>query len=145
MCIILGGHPDAPTFICPIHSYGPWGFRHPHMSPILLSASVCSERHLHVVGCRGPLTCWIPPLHVEHLPQYGGSLPICLTPHSLVGFPVQKSACFRGYLHVIWGIFPSYCGLGGISPYVGGLGASTSVSSLVSGSISIGCPLCFIL
>ena len=33
-------------------------FVHPHMSPIVLCASVCSQRLLHVVGsCKEPLTC----------------------------------------------------------------------------------------
>ena len=42
----------------PIHSNAPRGVHTPHMSPILLCASVCSWRSLHVVGVvRGSLLC----------------------------------------------------------------------------------------
>ena len=118
-----------PPYICtpPVHSYAPWGCKHPHMSSILLSASVCSERHLHVVGgCRGPL-------HVGHLPYMldtspiWGCLFICLTPtHCLASLWISM---LRGYLHVIWGIFPLMLGVWGCSPYVGDLRASAHLSS----------------
>ena len=88
MCFKLGGHLDAPyihipyTFVCPL------GCRHHHMSPILLYASVYSEKHLHVVGIvRGSL-------HVGHLlymqdTSIWGMPPHVLYPHPLVGFPVH--------------------------------------------------------
>ena len=59
-------HSYAPhTFIYPIHLYTPRGV-HPHMFPILLCASVCSQRLLHAVGVVGsPLTCGTLPLHLS--------------------------------------------------------------------------------
>ena len=91
---IFGG-----TSGCPLCLYAPRGADTPTYVPILLYASVCSQRLLHVVGgCRGPL-------HVGHLPLYGGYLPICLTP-PLIGWIPCATVCLREYLHVIWGIFP---------------------------------------
>ena len=102
----------------PLHVYTPhmfihpWGFRHPHMSPILC-ASVCSQRLLHVVGgCRGPLTCWTPLLHAGHLPHKGVPPHVLHTP--LIGWLPCASVYFGD-------ICMSY---GEYSPYVGGLGVS---------------------
>ena len=45
-----------PVFIHPLYVCTPQGFRHPHMSHMLLCASVCSQKLLHVVGgCWGSL------------------------------------------------------------------------------------------
>ena len=65
----------------------PLGGANTHMSPYS-SASVCSERHLHVVAVVGG------PLHVghlshaEHLPHMGMPSHV-LHPHPLVAFPVH--------------------------------------------------------
>ena len=105
----------------------PQGVQTPHMSPILLSASVCSERHLHVVGgYRGPL-CWTHPLHAGHLPPDGGCLPICLTPtHWLDSLCI---CMFKGISACDMGNTPLMLGVWGHSPYIGGLGASASLLS----------------
>ena len=123
---------DAPCLYAPVHSYTPHmfecskGFRHPHVSPILLCASVCSHRLLHVVGaCRGPL-------HVGHLPYMLDTFPcmgvppyMSYTPHSFVGFPVYLyvsgiSACVMGNIALmlgVWGVFPICWGLGASAPF----------------------------
>ena len=116
-CVLyLGWHPDAPCMF--VH---PWGSDTPHMSPMLLSASVCSERHLHVVGVVGG------PLHVGHLPYMLDTFtnmvdasPYVLSPHTLVGFLVHLYV-FWEYLHVIWGILPLCWGFGS-SPICWGSG-----------------------
>ena len=113
--------------------------------PILLYASVCSDRHLHVVGdCRGPFTCLTPPLHARHLRHMGDASPYVLQPHSLVGFPVHL---------YVWGI--SACCIGNIPLMLGFWGHSPICwrfwgllhicQAFVPGSTSFGCPLCFIL
>ena len=88
-------------FICP-----PRNVHTTHMATILLWASVCSHRLLHVVGgCKGPITCWTPPLH---LPLYG-CLPFGYTPtYSLASLCINT---FWGYMYVIWGFFPFVGGL----------------------------------
>ena len=115
---------------CPLHLYTPYihipprVYIPPHV-PILLCASVCSQRHLHVVGsCKGPFTCWTPP---SHLPLYGGASPLFYTPTHL-----SASLCismFWGYLYVIWGYFP----------YVGGLGVFPHLLGVL-GHLHMGCP-----
>ena len=91
------------------------------MSPILLCASVCSQRLLHVVGgCKGPLTCWTPPLH---LPCIGvPPLQFTLSTYLLASLCISM---FRGYLYVIGGIFPLCWGCGGVPHLLGVLGASS--------------------
>ena len=129
---ILGVSGCPHTFVCPHMFVCLLGLDTPHMSIIFLYASVCSERHLHVVGVVGgpymfetSLTCWTPP-------PYGGCLPICLTP-PLIGWLPCASVCLGGYLHIY----------GEYSPYV--WGHLHICEALVPGSTSIGCPLCFIL
>ena len=119
------GHLDAPIHsyapIClyaSIHSYASWGFRHVPYVPILFGASVCFERHLHVVGIVGD------PFHVGHLPYMLDTSPHMVdAPHisypPLIGWIPCASVCIWEYLHVIWGILPLCWGLGGIPPYVG--------------------------
>ena len=100
-----------------IHLYTPSGTDTPYMFPILLCASVCSQRLLHFVGhCRGPL-------HVGHLSMLdtsscmGSASPYVLHPHSLIGFPVYLYVLV--YVHVLWGIFPLCWGLGGVPHMLG--------------------------
>ena len=112
------------------------GVQTPPYVPILY-AFVCSGRYLHVVGgVQGPymlspsLTCCTPP-PIWGCPHWLPSLCICM---------------FRGYLHVIWGIFTLCWGFGGHSPICWGFGGHHQIcQALVPGSTSIGCPLCFIL
>ena len=112
-------------FVHPICLYGPVYSYTPICPPILLSASVCSERHLHVVGgCKDPL-------HVGHLPYMLDTSPHMADDSTYVLPPLIAwipcvSVCFREYLHVMWGILPLCWGLGGIPPYVG---VSASLSS----------------
>ena len=63
-----------PPYICiPLWRFvHPKGSNTPCMFPILLSASVCSKRHLHGVGVVGG------PLHVGHLPHMVDSSPYVL-------------------------------------------------------------------
>ena len=96
MFFILGGCLNAPTFIQspyvwmpPVHLNTPTGV-HPHMFPLLLCASVCSQSLWHVVGgCKGPPYMWNTSLH---LPLYGGATPSvpppqnCWLPCESVGF-----------------------------------------------------------
>ena len=132
------------TFVCPIHSYTHLGVQTPPYVPILLYVSVCSERHLHVVGgCRGPL-------HVGHLPcmldtsPYGGCLSICLTP-PLIGWLPCASVCL-GDIYMLYGEYSPHVGALGVVPHMLGVwGHQHICQALVSGSTSIGCPLCFIL
>ena len=57
MFLYLAGVLTPPMFVYPIHSYAPRGV-HPPYAPVLLCASVCSQRLLHVVGVvRGSLSC----------------------------------------------------------------------------------------
>ena len=101
----------------PVHLYTPRGSDTLHMSPILLCASVCSQRLLHVVGgCREPLTYWTPPLygvppHMSYNPPLIGWLPC--------------ASMFSGISTCDMGNIPLCLGFGGfVPPYVGGLGAS---------------------
>ena len=141
---LLGGIWTPHMFVCPHTFVYPWGFRHPHMSPILLSAPVCSERHLHVVGVvGGPLYVGLLLYMLDTSPD-GGCLPICLNP-PLIGWIPCACVCFRVYLHVIWGI-PSMLVVWGEFPYMLGVqGNQHLCQALMSGSTSIGCPFCFIL
>ena len=117
--VCLYAHTGANTPICPPYSY----------------ASVCSERHLHVVGVVGG------PLHVGHLPYLMDTSPIwgmpphmSYTHHSLISFPVHLyvegiSACYMGNIPLMLGVW----------------GHQHICQALVAGNTSIGCPLCFIL
>ena len=111
---------DAPYIhVSPTHSYAPRGV-HPHVSHILLCASVWSQRLLHVVGViRGPLTCWSLPLHLPCMVM--PLLPFTPPTHSLASLCIM-CLMFQGYLYVIWGFFPYVWGLGGVPPSVGGSG-----------------------
>ena len=124
MFFILEGCPGASQ-----HSYAPCSFIHPqgctypHMSPILLCTSICSQRLLHVVGVVwGPLTYWTPPLHLS---LYGGTSPLVYTPHSFVSFPMYWyvlgiSICHMGIFPSCWclGVLPHLLGVfGGISTW----------------------------
>ena len=62
------------------------------------------------------------PLHVGHLPLYGGASPYDYTSHSFIGFPVHQYVL--GYMHVIWGIFPLCWQFEGVPHLLGVLGAS---------------------
>ena len=103
-------------FVCPIHLYIPQGCTHPPYVPILLCASVCSQRLLHVVGVvRGPLHVG----HFPYIPLYGGASPSVACPTKLLA-----SLCisiFQGYWYVIWGFFPSV-GVWGVPHLLGMLG-----------------------
>ena len=76
----VSGHPHLhmpSTFVCPICLYAPKGVDTPQMFPTLLSICMFSEASACCGGCRWPLTCWTPPLH---LPLYGGASPYVLHP-----------------------------------------------------------------
>ena len=114
---------------CPLHSYTPiclyapsihmsaQGCTHPHMFPILLYASVCSQRLLHVVGaCKGPLTCWTLPLHLPCM----GVPPLQFAPPSIFGF--SASVCLGilmsyGDFSLLLGVFPHLLGVLGASAH----------------------------
>ena len=91
----------------------PLGVQTCPLCPPCCYVSVCSKRHLHVVGgCRGPL-------HAGHLPHMEDASPYVLHPHSLVGFLVHLyvwgiSACYTGNIPLVLGVM-------GVPPYVGGL------------------------
>ena len=96
--------------------------QHPHMSPMLPCASVCSRGFLMWYGDVGS-SCLDTPMCLD-----ASSCPTHL-------YAPLYVYVLGGYLHVLWGN----------TPYVGGSrGFSTSVRLLVSVSASIGCPLCFI-
>ena len=102
------------TFVCPLYIHTPSrGVQTPHMFPILLCASVCSQRLLRVIGgCKGL------PYMLGNFPYttpVWGCLPLVAPPHSVVGFPVHQYVLGISICHV--GIFP-FCW--GCSPSVGG-------------------------
>ena len=105
-----------PTLIHPIHLYALLGVYTPPYIPILLC--ICMFYMLWGI-VRGPLTHWIPPLH---LPLYGVP-PLQFTPLPVIHWLPCTLVCFRD-IYVIWGIFPLCLGLGGIPPSVRGFGAS---------------------
>ena len=115
----IWGVSGCPCLYTPYICMPPRGV-HPHISPILLCASVCSHRLLHVVGgCKGSPymldTSFTPPPVWRYLP-------LCFNPHSFVGFPVHWYVLEISVCHM--GIFPLCWGLGGVPPSVGSLGAS---------------------
>ena len=72
------------------------------------------------------LTCWTPPLH---LPLYGGASPSVYIPHSFIDFPVHW---YIFGISMLYGEYFPYVGdLGGVSPSVGGLGASAIGAMLI--------------
>ena len=104
------------TFVHPLYvCMPPRGVHTPIRTPYSC-ASVCSQRLLHIVGVhKGPL-------HVGHLPMYGGASPSVYNPtHSLASLCISM---FQGYLYVIWGILPLCWGFGGVYHLLGVLGAS---------------------
>ena len=130
MCFILGGHLDAScmfihphTFICPHIVIHPHVFIHPPICPPYSSASLCSERHLHVVGVVGS------PLHVGHLlymldtsPHMVDASPYVLSPthwySSLCIYVFGISACNMGNTPLmlgVWREFPHMLGVWGAS------------------------------
>ena len=112
------------TYVCPIHSYVQRGSDAPHMSPYSY-ASVCSERHLHVVGVvEDPLHVGTPPYMLETSPIWWMS-PLKSYP-PLIGW-IPCASMFSGYLHVIWGILPLCWGFGENSIMLGFGGISISV------------------
>ena len=136
------------TPIClyvPIHSYAPWDANTPICPPY-------SSMHLYVLGGICMLLGVVGgPLHVGHLPYMLDTSPIWGMPPHMSYTPTHWLAylcicMFRWCLHVIWGIFPLLLGVWGAFPHILGVyGASSTCQALVSGSTSIGCPLCFIL
>ena len=125
---ILGGCLDAPYICMPQYNHMPHtfvcllGVYTPNMLPILLCASVCSQRLLHVVGVvRGPLTCWDTAFTLS---PYMGCLPFRLHPHSYLGFSLHWyvlgiSMFYGEYFPYVGdlGVFPIYWGFGGISTW----------------------------
>ena len=110
-------------FLCPLYICMPQGCRHHHMCPILLCASVCSQRLLHVMkGCRGPLTCWTPPL-VWGVPPH--------VSHPLTGWLPCASTCF-GDICMCYGEY---------SPYVGGWGMFPNMLEVLGVSAPLGVPM----
>ena len=105
------------TFICPLSiCTPPRGANTPHISLIFFYASVCSERHLYVVGIVGALTCWTLPLHAGYLPDIGDASPYVLHPHSLVAFPCASvclgiSACYMGNISLMLGVWEAFAHL----------------------------------
>ena len=92
-------------------------------------------------GCRGPLTCWTPPLYAGHLPLYGDTSPYVLHP-PLIGWLPCASVCL-GDICMLYGEYsPCVRGFGGIAPYVGVWGYQHICRAFVTGSTSTGCPLC---
>ena len=105
-----------------------WGSGHPPM--FVFTLYVCTPLHIHthargvhtpicspysslhlydligfcmLWGCKGPLTCWIPPL-------YGGASPSVHTPHSFIGFPVHWHVlgipvCYMGNISLVLGVW----------------------------------------
>ena len=65
-------------------------------------------------GCKGPLTCWTPLLH---LPLYGGASHV-LHPHSLL--PSCASVCF-GNICMLYGEYFPYVGDLGVFPHLLGV------------------------
>ena len=93
------------------------GCTHPHMSPILLCASVCSHRMLHVVGSHKGIPYVLG--HFSYTTPVWGCLPFSCSPHT----QLLASLCismFWGYLYAMWGFFPFVRGFWGIPPLVGG-------------------------
>ena len=107
------------TFICP------W---HPHMSPVLPCASVCSRGICMWYGDAVGLQMFGPP-------RGSGCLPRCLAPPCIVCPPVYLYVL--GDLCIYYGGTILLLGVWGTSAYLSGL--------LVFVSTSIGCPLCFVL
>ena len=107
----------------------PHTFIHSHMSPILLYASVCSKRHLHVVGVVGD------PLHVGHLPYMLDTSPIWGMPPHMSYNPTHwlASLCicmFGGISAYYMGNIPLMFEVWGWSPHMLGVwGSSTHLSS----------------
>ena len=103
-----------------IHPSG--GANNPHV-PVLY-ASVCSGKHLHVVGG---------PFHLEHLPYMldtspiWGCLPICLTP-PLIGWLPCASVCL-GDICMLYGEYSPYIGVGSVPHMFWAWGASAHLSS----------------
>ena len=124
MFFILGGCVDAPhvcmthTLIYPLYIYtSPGVHTLPHMSPMLLCASVCSQRLLHVVQGYN----WPPyMLDTSLTPPTGwGASPSVYTPtHSLATLCIGM---FRD-ICMSWGYFPYVGSLGDVPPSVGGSG-----------------------
>ena len=96
-------------YVCmPPYVHMPPGVYTPHMSPYSC-ASVHSQRLLHVVGVvRGPLTCWILPLHP---PVWRCPLQFTPPTHLLASLCIDM---FQGYLYVICVFFLYVRGLRGV-------------------------------
>ena len=125
---------DAPTFVHSHTFISPHTFIHlqgsdtpPYVPHTPLCICMFSEASACCGGCRGPLTCWTPPLHAGHLPSMRGASP-CLTP-PLIGWLPCASVCFRDIC--MW--------YGEYYPYVGGLGVFPICWGFRGISI-IGCP-----
>ena len=97
-----------------------WGYRHPHMPPLLLCICMFSEASACCGGCRGPL-------HVGHLPYMLDTSPcmqvppICLTP-PLIGWLSLCICMFLGISACDTGNIPLMLGVWGVPPKDGGLG-----------------------
>ena len=119
MFLYWGGISMPHMVVCPIHLYAPQECRCPHMSPILLCASACSQRLLHVVGVVGGCSpVGHLPYMLGHLPLYGACLPICLTPstHWLASLYI---CMFLGISACDMGNIPLMLGVGGVPHMLG--------------------------
>ena len=99
-------------FVCPHMFVHPQGCTHPHMPPILICASVCSQRLCMLWGsCKGL------PFVLGHLPYntpIWGCLPFNYTPTLSCWFPVHQYVSGISVCYV--GIFPSVEVFGGVPP-----------------------------
>ena len=106
-----------PLYVCTTP-----GVKTPQYIPILLCASVCSqEASACCGGCRGPLTCWMPPPCMAGASPYALHLPLIgWLPCSPVCFG-DIYMCYGEYSPYVWalGVFPHMLGVWGASAPLG--------------------------